>query len=180
MRWLARPPTSPRERSGLLALHRAAVAKAAKTSPRGEPASLRSRGTGTAGSPLPQAGGRHGAAASGPRSTGREAGGGEMDARVARRGGPTSDAAPCDERASHRTDPFLGPAVMKDNTTYVRPGNCKRGVKRLRAFPNVGVGPVPLCADMSARLDAIGPIRKGHRAIVSPTAIFDGSLLTTL
>jgi hypothetical protein len=69
---------------------------------------------------------------------------------------------------------------MKDNTTYVRPGNCKRGVKRLRAFPNVGVGPVPLCADMSARLDAIGPIRKGHRAIVSPTAIFDGSLLTTL
>jgi hypothetical protein len=103
-----------------------------------------------------------------------------MDARVARRGGPTSDAAPYDERASHRTDPFLGPAVMKDNTTYVRPGNCKRGVKRLRAFPNVGVGPVPLCADMSARLDAIGPIRKGHRAIVSPTAIFDGSLLTTL
>jgi hypothetical protein len=61
-------------------------------------------------------------------------------------------------RGGQRTDPFIATEVIKDNTTYLKLRNCKRCVKFLIGFPNVGFGRP--WSDTPAPLDVVGRPRE--------------------
>jgi hypothetical protein len=66
--------------------------------------------------------------------------------------------APRNQPGHQRTDPFTATEVIKDSTTDLKRGYCKRCVKSLIEFPNVGFGPCSTA--MPARLDVAGGIRE--------------------